>query len=93
MLLAMDEVGGTKAWARFFASYRDSVEALREIEALPAALGKLDLPPQAALASGAGAARAPEPANGDRVSENVFAGDDAAHVLPLARRDTAAARS
>jgi hypothetical protein len=53
MLLAVDEAGGTKAWARFFASYRDSIEALRELEALPAALGKPDIPSQAALARGA----------------------------------------
>ncbi len=53
ILLAVDEVGGTNAWARFFASYKDSVEALREPEALPVAPGKPALPPHASLARGA----------------------------------------
>jgi hypothetical protein len=33
MLLAVDEAGGTKAWAKFFSGWRASVQALRE--ALP----------------------------------------------------------
>jgi hypothetical protein len=53
ILLAVDEVGGTKAWARFFASYKDSIEALREPEALPVALGKPALPSHASLGRGA----------------------------------------
>jgi hypothetical protein len=53
ILLAVDEVGGTKAWARFFASYKDSIEALREPEALPVAPGKPALPSHASLGRGA----------------------------------------
>jgi hypothetical protein len=30
MLLALDETGGTKAWARFFAGYRHSLECLHD---------------------------------------------------------------
>jgi hypothetical protein len=63
ILLAVDEVGGTKAWLRFFASYSDSIEALREPEALPGAPGKPALPPHASLARGA-RSRAHAPSSG-----------------------------
>ncbi len=63
ILLAVDEVGGTKAWARFFASYRDSIEALREPEAPPTVPGKPALPPHPSLARGA-RSRAHAPSSG-----------------------------
>lgn len=53
ILLAVDEVGGTNAWARFFASYKDSIGALREPEALPVAPGKPALAPHPPRARGA----------------------------------------
>jgi hypothetical protein len=52
MLLAVDEMGGTRAWVQFFASYSSGLGDLQQMGALPSEVSIPALPPPRDLPRG-----------------------------------------